>query len=107
MRSACWGAMSVRNLMMIRPFVVSITMAFFLSRLAGSGCAIAGAIKASVARTARIRIMETPVRWRMRTSGILAGEFGFEVGLDQLRHEGRDIAAHLGDLAHQCGGDRA
>ena len=43
MRSACWGARSVRSLITMRPLVVSITIAFALSRLAGSGWAIAGA----------------------------------------------------------------
>ena len=43
MRSACPGAMSVRSLITMRPLVVSITIAFALSRLAGSGWAIAGA----------------------------------------------------------------
>src|SRR3978361_1355709 len=62
MRSACSGATSVRSLITMRPLVVSITIAFALSRLAGSGWAIAGAAQISAASTARIRIMKTPVR---------------------------------------------
>src|ERR1700761_9116512 len=60
MRAACCGAMSARSWITILPLVVSITIAFFLSRLAGSDCASAGAAKASAARKASRRIMETP-----------------------------------------------
>src|SRR6201993_5227361 len=60
MRSACLGARSVRSWITIRPLVVSITITFFLSRLAGSDCANAGTAKASAARKANRRIMETP-----------------------------------------------
>src|SRR5215216_7607049 len=60
MRSACWGARSVRSLITMRPLVVSITIALALSRLAGSGCAIAGAAQISAAMMAKTRIMKTP-----------------------------------------------
>jgi xanthine dehydrogenase molybdopterin-binding subunit B len=51
--------------MTIRPLVVSMTIAFCLSRAAGSGCAIAGAAQINAARTARIRIMKAPEeRWK-------------------------------------------
>src|SRR5215469_12661710 len=60
MRSACLGARSVRSWITIRPLVVSITIAFFLSRLAGSDCANAGTAKANAATKANRRIMETP-----------------------------------------------
>src|SRR5882724_12975249 len=110
MRSACWGAMSARSLITMRPLVVSITIAFALSRLAGSGWAIAGPAQISAATKARMRIMETPgsreVRRKKRASA-LAGEFGLEFGGDRGRHECGEVAAHGGDLAYQCGGDRA
>jgi hypothetical protein len=61
MRSACFGAMSVRSLITMRPLAVSITIAFALSRLAGSGWAMAGTAQTSAATSARIRIMKTPV----------------------------------------------
>src|SRR3954470_10541012 len=59
MRSACWGARSVRSLITMRPLVVSITIALALSRLAGSGWAIAGAAQISAATKARMRIMKS------------------------------------------------
>src|SRR5438128_11538965 len=106
MRSACWGAMSVRSLVTMRPLAVSITIALALSRLAGNGWAIAGATQMSAATNARTRIMKTPdqeVGYRGRR-GLLAGEFGLESGSDRGRHESGKVPAHLGDLAHQCGG---
>src|ERR1043165_1060004 len=60
MRSACFGARSARSWITMRPLVVSMTIAFFLSRLAGSDCARAGAATTSAKRKARMRIMETP-----------------------------------------------
>src|SRR5665213_953491 len=134
MRSACLGAISVRNLMTMRPLVVSMTIAFCLSRLAGSGWASAGATQTSAARTARIRIMRTSGRlkddslvwrllvrgWLVRGLGLIAkpvavvtdanarsGEFVFQAAGDRRRHERGDVAAHRRDLAYQCGGDRA
>src|SRR6478609_1324818 len=116
MRSACWGAISARSLTTMRPLVVSITIAFALSRLAGSGWAIAGATQMSAATRARMRIMETPgarearkareVKLRKRDYA-LAGEFGLEFGGNRGRYERGEVAAHARDLAHQCGGDRA
>src|SRR5262249_4876186 len=44
----------------MRPLVESITIALALSRLAGSGCASAGATANSAAMRARTRIMKTP-----------------------------------------------
>src|ERR1700688_759076 len=125
MRSACWGARSVRSLMTIRPLVVSITIAFCLSRPAGSGWAIAGAAQISATMKTRARIMKTPDQVKgeacrklravlsqnrlpfLRKNLALTGEFGLQAGRDRLRHERREVAAHAGDLAHQCGGDRA
>src|SRR3954468_17802162 len=101
MRSACWGARSVRSLTTMRPLVVSMTMAFALSRLAGSGWASAGAAHTSAARRLRIRIMKTP-----RVSR-LAGEYAFQARRHGSGNEGGDVAAHRSDLTHQCGGDRA
>ena len=46
--------------MTMGPFVVSITIAFCLSRLAGSGCAKAGTANISAATRPRILIMTTP-----------------------------------------------
>src|SRR5437868_12204239 len=69
MRSACFGARSARSWITMRPLVVSITIAFFLSRLAGSDCASAGTAKASAARKAMRRIMETPDDAGMETPG--------------------------------------
>src|ERR1700730_5793612 len=107
MRSACWGAISVRSLMTMRPLVVSITIAFCLARLAGSGCAIAGAAQISATITARTRTMKTPDRGERWRVDLFAGEFGLEAAGDRFRHERRPVAAHAGDLAYQCGGDRA
>src|SRR5258708_24174168 len=101
MRSACWGARSVRSLKTMRPLVVSITIAFCLSRFAGSGCAIAGTAQISAATNAKIRIMKTP-----DARNRLAGELGLEAGRNQWRHECRHVAAHGRDLTHQCGGCR-
>src|SRR6478752_8584630 len=119
MRSACWGATSVRSLITMRPLAVSITIALALSRLAGSGWAIAGATQMSAATRARMRIMETPgarearkareareVKLRKRDYA-LAREFGLEFGGNRGRYERGEVAAHARDLAHQCGGDRA
>src|SRR5882757_7868496 len=108
MRSACWGAMSARSLITMRPLVVSITIAFALSRLAGSGWAIAGPAQISAATKVRMRIMETPGPREAREIGrkkrasALAGEFGLEFGCDRGRHECGEVAAHAGDLAYQC-----
>src|SRR6478735_5400509 len=44
----------------MRPLLVSITIAFALSRLAGSGWATAGSAQTSAAKRARMRIMKTP-----------------------------------------------
>src|SRR3954465_2729698 len=127
MRSACWGARSLRSLMTMRPLVVSITIALDLSRLAGSGCAIAGLTQISAAMSARARIMETPdrvmgSRRQPRNARFLnmifsenvstfpdhaLAEFGLEALGDRRWHEGRDVPAHTRDLAHQCGRDRA
>src|SRR5450432_3366276 len=61
MRSACFGARSVRSLITMRPLVVSMTIAFGLSRLGGKGCwASAGTANRTATMKARARIMETP-----------------------------------------------
>ena len=43
--------------------------------------------------------------WFLRAG--FPGKFGFHARDDRRRHEGRDVAAHFADLAHQSGGDRA
>src|SRR5258708_13112281 len=86
----------------MRPLVVSITIAFCLSRFAGSGCAIAGAAQISAATNAKIRIMKTP-----DARNRLAGELGLEAGRNQWRHECRHSAVHGPDLTHHGGGHRA
>src|SRR5260370_12337117 len=84
----------------MRPLLVSITIAFCLSRFAGSGCAIAGAAQISAATNAKIRIMKTP-----DARNRLAGEFCLEAGRDLCRHECRHVAAHACDLTHQSVGE--
>src|SRR4029079_1933368 len=97
----------------MRRLVVSITIALALSRLAGSGWAIAGATQMSAATKARTRIMETPGAREAREGRLrkrdyaLAGKFGLEFGGNRGRYERGEVAAHARDLAHQCGGDRA
>src|SRR3979411_2435801 len=106
----------------MRPLVVSMTIAFCLSRLAGSGWAMAGAAQISAMTKARVRIMKTPhgmleerCVWIERPiqaktwfkKCVLSAEFGLETGPDRWRHERRHVAAHGRDLAHQCGADRA
>src|SRR5205085_5687760 len=121
MRSACWGARSLRSLKTIRPLVVSTTIAFCLSRPAGSGCAIAGAAQISATMKTRAWIMKTPDMnvddvWSSDLPAntgshsaecALAREFGFQASGHRGRHERRNVPAHASDLAHQCGGDRA
>src|SRR6266436_2786753 len=112
MRSACWGARSVLSLITMRPLVVSITIAFCLSRLAGSGCcAIAGKANRTATMKARARIMETPGQMNEGDSffreDASARKFGLEAGGDGCRHKGGYVAAHGSDLTDQCGGDRA
>src|SRR6185437_14110152 len=101
--------MSGLSLMTMRPFVVSITIALFLSRPAGSDWAIAGAAQMSAARKARTRIMKTPDQMRKKPGRKRGstGEFGLEGFGNLRRHKCRDVAAHAGDLAYQCGSDRA
>src|SRR5215468_10550994 len=111
MRSACWGARSVRSLITMRPLVVSMTIAFGLSRLAGSGCcANAGTANRNATMKARARIMETPGQMNERkvgAKGASAGKFALEAGGHRGRHKGGSVAAHGGDLTDQCGRDRA
>src|SRR4051794_1977427 len=89
--------------MTTRPLVVSMTMALALSRPAGSDWASAGAAQMIAANKARTRIIR---ELRSRESR-LAGESGFEICDNQRRNESRVVAAHLGDLTDQRGGDRA
>src|SRR3954471_2923060 len=107
MRSACFGARSARSAMTMRPLVLSITIALALSRLAGSGWASAGATPNNAAIRARTRIMKTPLADELGSLMAWSGELGLQGFGDGRRHEGGNIAAHAGDLAHQCGSDRA
>src|SRR5437868_12915261 len=98
MRAACPGARSARSAMTMRPLLLSITIALALSRLAGSGWASAGAATNSAAMRARIRIMETPQADEQGSLMSSSAELGLEGFGHRRRHEGRDIAAHAGDL---------
>src|SRR5215470_16994453 len=98
--------MSVRSLTTMRPYLVSIKIVFCGSTPAGSGWANAGAAVTSAANKTRTRIMKSPGGLSSWVSAGLAGELLFQADGDRGRHEGRDIAAHGRNLAHQCGSDR-
>src|SRR5215471_309898 len=102
MRSTCLGAMSLRSLTMMRPYLVSISSVFCGSAPGGSCCARAGTTQISAAKSASRRIMESPGS----TAG-LAGELRFQADGNRRRNERRYVAAHGCDLPHQCGADRA
>src|SRR5260370_26460039 len=99
--------MSGLRLETMRTLVVAITMAFCLSRLAGSGCAIAGAAQISARITARTRTMKTPIGGKSWRGDLFAGEFDLPAGRNPFPHERPDIAAPAPDFAYPCGGGRA